>query len=67
MNRKYKGYLITVGLLIIGYVITHFLGISDNLFKTYVAGLTGMSALFFGANIAVKKINKINGGGGKID
>ena len=65
MNRKYKGYLITVGLLIIGYVTTHFLGISDNLFKTYVAGLTGMSALFFGANVVVKKIK--NNGGGKSD
>ncbi len=64
MNRKYKGYLITVGLLIVGYVITHFLGISDNLFKTYVAGLTGMSALFFGANVVVKKIKN---GGGKSD
>ena len=64
MNRKYKGFFVSMSLLIVGYVITHFLGISDTLFKTYIYGLTGISALYFGANVAVKKINN---GGGKVD
>ena len=60
MNRKFKGYLIAVGLLIIGYVITHVLGISDNLFKTFIYGLIALTGLYDGANVINKKLS--NGG-----
>ncbi len=57
MNRKFKGYLLALGLLIIGYVITHALGISDSLFKTFIYGLVALTTIYDGSNILVKKFN----------
>lgn len=54
-NRKYKGYLIAVGLLILGYVVTHLLKIDAELFKVFIYGLVSLTAIYDGSNILVKK------------
>ncbi|KKK91162.1 hypothetical protein LCGC14_2715700, partial [marine sediment metagenome] len=46
MNRKYKIILIAFGMLIIGYIITHFLGINEALFKIFVAAIISLTAIY---------------------
>jgi len=57
MNRKYKIILIAFGMLIIGYIITHFLGINEALFKIFVAAIISLTAIYGGENLINKKIN----------
>lgn len=59
-DRKYKGFLISVGLLIVGYTITHLLEIDAILFKIFIGGLLGLTSAYDITNVVAKKI--INGG-----
>ena len=57
MNRKFKVILIAFGMLIIGYVITHFLGIDEGLFKIFIGAIISLTAIYGGENLINKKIN----------
>ncbi len=57
MNRKYKIILIAFGMLIVGYIVTHFLGINEALFKIFVAAIISLTAIYGGENLINKKIN----------
>lgn len=64
MNRKYKIILIAFGMLIIGYIITHYLGINEGLFKVFIGAIISLTAIYGGENLINKKISN---GGGKSD
>ena len=61
-ERKYKGHLISLGILIVVYIITHYLGIDEGLFKVFIAAVIGSEALYDGSNLLVKNIYKDGGG-----
>ena len=61
MNRKFKVILIAFGMLIVGYIITHYLGINEGLFKIFIGAIISLTAIYGGENLINKKIN----GGGK--
>ena len=57
-DRKYKGFLISVGLLIAGYVITHLMKIDKELFKVFIYGLLGLTGAYDISNVVVKKFKE---------
>ena len=59
-GRKFTGTLIAFGLLLIGYIITHYLDIDSQLFKIFGGFVIAINFGYNGTNIINKKIT--NGG-----
>ncbi len=57
MNRKYKVILIAFGMLLVSYIVTHFLGIEEGLFKIFIGAIISLTAIYGGENLINKKIN----------
>ena len=60
-GRKFTGTLVAFGMILIGYVVTHYLKIDPDLFKTYTWSVITICFGYDGVNLVNKKI--MNGGG----
>lgn len=61
LGRKFTGTVIAFGMILVGYMVTHYLKADPGLFKTYTWAVITICFGYDGVNLVNKKI--INGGG----